>query len=334
MKSKNNTGKGPAGADDSMQGTVITADSRTARTLILSGFISGIIGLLLTGVIVLFPVLHGQEDQVEHYFIRILLSLSAGAFSLCLTGYLKLKQRLPGGATLEAGGAIAVGVLVFFYFPSGDPPPRGSPYKVISFEDSIDLRDWREYQQSELQDVPVYRTIKVKVVRLVKSDLVGDYSEIYGTTNVNIGLKFQPITNNTSFSETKTDEIGRRNFVMTIPTSQFATNKDTVTAIYRITYWNCHKLDSPSYQKNDITKRFPYPTDNYTISIRLPPRHYTWGSMTLSVTSTFGKRSSLDLPMDRSAPVFTYTSSGVSAGDHYIFFFNDFRTDLTNPVTP
>jgi hypothetical protein len=281
------------------------------------GFITGLIGLVFVGLIFLLNPSR-NFNNTELFFLRVILALSAAAFSLIFTGYLKVKYEIPGGPAIESGGAAACFIIVLVLFPHF---AIGSPYKVIMMEDHVDLRSWRPYKESEISTVPVYRNINLKVLRNRSTDL--DYNDTHGTSNLN-GLEILPITRNLSFRTLEnTTEIGRTTYQISIPNREFE-SLDTLLGGYRITYWNCFKLDSPHFKKNDITKMFPYPTENYTLKVFLPKK-YTWSSIVLSATSMYNKTTTINLPIKDSDTLLVYSTRNIDPSSSFKFFFNDFK---------
>ena len=288
------------------------------RPSILWGFISGIIGLFLAGVLV-FTI--NDFSDMQNFFVGILLSLSAAGFSLCFTGYLKLNYKIPGGGAIEAGGAVAIFLLVFKFFPAFVHLPT-NPYKVISTTDIVDLRNWRPYKSEERKTVPVHRLITENVVRNSRNVTL-DYKVQASTSNIADGLDINPISKNLSSVELLyTSEIGRRSYEVDISNSQFQT-KDSLTASYEIVYWNCHKLDSAQYKKNDITCSFPYPTDSYILRVLLP-KNYSWRSIALSSTYGYIKGKVIEIPVNEGDSIFEYKEINIPAASKLIFFFNGF----------
>ena len=122
--------------------TVVPRWERIAAVVIGTAFLTALLAI---------AVLIRNPTQFQIYVFRVVLSLSGGAFTTLIPGFIETRLSLPLKGIIRAGGGLAVFVLLFWFNPPALIHAPASPN--VRIHDTVQFRVWKGYTDTAGQTI-------------------------------------------------------------------------------------------------------------------------------------------------------------------------------------
>lgn len=131
-------------------------DKHVAPTISLAGFVVGVVGI---ASVLLLVAINPTPTQAQWIVFKIVLALGSAGFAMALTGFISVNMELGKKVAINAGGSLAVFVVVFFWDPASKLVNYGPSLVVaqsVASVDSVAARKAGElgWQASSLKNSP------------------------------------------------------------------------------------------------------------------------------------------------------------------------------------